>query len=66
MVAPVISPARDSVKVAAKLECSGADGFLGVTHCRKGRTASRAVYTDEGTASGRLEMKGARRDGVES
>lgn len=52
--------------MAAKLECRGVDGLLGVTQWRKGRMALRAVKRVEGTASGSDEMKGMSRDGVDS
>ena len=63
--AAVMLPARLKPKVAASAECRGAEGLYGVTQWVKGFRTLIAVYKEDGTASGRVEMKGLMREGVE-
>ena len=63
--AAVILPARLKLKVAASAECRGAEGLYGVTQWVNGFNAASAVYREDGTARGRVEMKGLRSEGVE-
>ena len=63
--AALIVPARVRLKVAANAECLGVVGLYGVTQLVKGLRAARAVCRDDGSASGRADMKGERREGVE-
>lgn len=63
--AAVRLPARVKVKVAARVECRGVEGFCGVTVWVNGRRADSAVYRVEGTDNGRAEMKGESSEGVD-
>lgn len=63
--AALMFPARVRLKVTANAECLGVAGLYGVTQYVKGFRAARAVCRDDGNASGRADMKGERREGVE-
>ena len=63
--APLISPVRVRLNVAAKAECLGVAGLCGVTQYVNGRRAVSAVCKDAGTSSGSAEMKGERSEGLE-
>ena len=58
-------PAKVRLKVAASAECRGEEALNGVTQCVNGRRRDNDVYTDDGTARGNFETKGASREGVE-
>ena len=63
--APLISPVRLRLNVAAKAECLGVAGLCGVTQYVNGRRAVSAICKDAGTSSGSAEMKGESSDGLE-
>ena len=63
--APLISPVRLRLNVAAKAECLGVAGLCGVTQYVNGRRAVSAVCKDAGTSSGSAEMKDESSEGLE-
>ena len=63
--APLRFPARVMLNAAASAEYFGVAGLNGVTAVMKGRRAASAVSKLDGTARGRVEMKGESKDGVE-
>jgi hypothetical protein len=64
-VAAVKFPARVRVNVMPSADCRGAEWFCGDTEWMKGRSALRAVYSEEGIDSGRVPRKGASIEGVD-
>jgi hypothetical protein len=65
-VAAVRFPARVSVNVIPRADCRGVEWFCGDTEWMKGRSASRAVYNEEGIDSGSVPRNGESTEGVDS
>jgi hypothetical protein len=65
-VAAVRFPARVSVNVTPRADCRGVEWFCGDTEWMKGRSASRAVYNEDGIDSGSVPRNGASTEGVDS
>ena len=63
--APLMSPARLRLNVAAKAECLGVAGLCAVTQYVNGRRAASAVCKDAGTSIGSAEMNGEKSEGHE-
>ena len=58
-------PASVRLKVVASAACRGRSGLNGVTELVNGLSAAKAVYREDGTASGTEDMNGERIEGVE-
>lgn len=63
--AALMLPASVRLNVVARAACLGVSGLYGVTQYVKGLRAARAVWREEGMASGSADRNGDSMDGVE-